>query len=199
MDNIVRGVLYYPCSMVLEPFYLWIYWICSSNTLSSPARNFWRKKFPQEPIFASWHLIVKIEKISASQKFPAIRYQILVCGWEGYYYKLFLTFFDADIVPCGSGSTPELWPSNLCSLTRYITLTLWLLFQIRRGNAWEISCYALMSRRRSTHIEKQSNYCTIIVDSLALMQYCRTGFNCENLIIANCELFANFWFANLFY
>ena len=106
--------------------------------------------------------------------------------------RLFLTFFDADIVPCGSGSTPELWPSNLCSLTRYITLTLWLLFQIRRGNAWEISCYALMSRRWSTHMEKQSNYCTIIVDSLAWMQYMqyrRTGFNCENLIIVNCELF----------
>ena len=32
------------------------------------------KKFSQEQIFVSWCLITKIAKISASQKFPTIRY-----------------------------------------------------------------------------------------------------------------------------
>ena len=32
------------------------------------------KKFSREQIFATWHSIAKIAKISASRKFPAIRY-----------------------------------------------------------------------------------------------------------------------------
>ena len=38
------------------------------------SKKFVEKKFSWEQIFASWCLIVKIAKISASQKFPAIRY-----------------------------------------------------------------------------------------------------------------------------
>ena len=34
------------------------------GVLSSSARNFWRKKFSREQIFASWRLITKIAKIS---------------------------------------------------------------------------------------------------------------------------------------
>ena len=41
---------------------------------SSSARNLWRKKFSLQKIFASWWLIAKIAKNSASQKFPAIQY-----------------------------------------------------------------------------------------------------------------------------
>ena len=37
------------------------------------SKKFWRKKFSREQIFASWRLIAKIAKISASRKFPAIR------------------------------------------------------------------------------------------------------------------------------
>ena len=42
--------------------------------LDSSARNFWRSKFSREQNFASWCLIAKIAKISASQKFSAIRH-----------------------------------------------------------------------------------------------------------------------------
>ena len=38
---------------------------------------------------------------------------------EGYCYKVYFLQLDADIVPCGSGSAPELWATCLCSLTRY--------------------------------------------------------------------------------
>ena len=41
-----------------------------------------------------------------------------VCVLKGYYFSS----LDADIVPCGTGSAPELWPSSLRWLTRY-TLT----------------------------------------------------------------------------
>ena len=41
---------------------------------SLSARNLWRKKFSLQQIFASWWLIAKIAKISASQNLPAIRY-----------------------------------------------------------------------------------------------------------------------------
>ena len=44
------------------------------GVLSSSGRKFWRKKFSREQIFASWRLIAKIGNISASRKFPAIRY-----------------------------------------------------------------------------------------------------------------------------
>ena len=40
----------------------------------------------------------------------------LSCG-ESFHFCLYL---GADIVPCG-GSTCDLWPSNLCSLTRYVS------------------------------------------------------------------------------
>ena len=82
MVPVVRGVL--PILSMLDgstTSFLSIYWICGSNTvlgvLSLSARNFWRKKFLQKQIFASWHLIAKIAKISASRKFPTIRYIML--------------------------------------------------------------------------------------------------------------------------
>ena len=42
------------------------------TVLNSSERKFWRKIFLREQIFASWCLIAKITKISASRKFPAI-------------------------------------------------------------------------------------------------------------------------------
>ena len=76
--------------------FLSIYWICGSNTLlgvlSSSARNFWRKKFSREQIFASWRLIAKIAKISASRKFPAIRYTVAKQNGGGAeWVELFIT------------------------------------------------------------------------------------------------------------
>ena len=43
------------------------------TVLDLSARTFWRKKFSWEQIFASWCLIVKIAKISASRKFPTVQ------------------------------------------------------------------------------------------------------------------------------
>ena len=50
---------------------------------SLSAKNLWRKKISLEQIFTSWCLIAKITKISASQKFPAIRY---ICNSAGQQY-----------------------------------------------------------------------------------------------------------------
>ena len=52
------------------------YWMCGSKKTvldSLSARNFWRQKFSQKQIFASWCLIAR-----KSRKFPAIRYEIAI-------------------------------------------------------------------------------------------------------------------------
>ena len=56
-------------------------WLDSSvlNFLNMSGKHFRRKKFSQEEIFATWCLIVKISKISASRKVLTIRYMGQFC------------------------------------------------------------------------------------------------------------------------
>ena len=44
--------------------------------LNLSGKNFRRKKFSREEIFATWHSIAKITKISTSRKFPAMWYTV---------------------------------------------------------------------------------------------------------------------------
>ena len=51
--------------------------MCSASRSSARQQEmFGGRNFSREQIFASWRLIAKIAKISASRKFPAIRYTI---------------------------------------------------------------------------------------------------------------------------
>ena len=90
---IVRGVLYYPCSMVLgQIFCRFTGSVAQTHCARRPqlvSKEFW-KKFSQEQIFASWRLIAKIAKISALQKFHAI--------WYSHYHPLCSKSFCLQIV-----------------------------------------------------------------------------------------------------
>ena len=88
MDNIVRGVLYYPCSMVLGQFFC-RFTGSAAQTHCARRPQLVSKKFLEKEIFASWRLIAKIAKISASRKFRAIRY-VMVCNniLANFYYKI---------------------------------------------------------------------------------------------------------------
>ena len=84
MDNIVRAGYYHPCSMVLGQFFCRFTGSAAQLEHTACARRHGpqliSKKFLKEEIFASWRLIAKITKISASRKFPAIRYSHIEMG-----------------------------------------------------------------------------------------------------------------------
>ena len=54
------------------------YWICGLKTLYLVSSTRHQKEnFLEEEIFASWCLITKLTKISASRNFPATRYVLI--------------------------------------------------------------------------------------------------------------------------
>ena len=75
---------------------------------SVPLHNVWKVSFIQR----KREVLRGLFKAMPQQPLYA---DTLSCG-ESFHFCLYL---GADIVPCG-GSTCDLWPSNLCSLTRYV-------------------------------------------------------------------------------
>ena len=79
MDNIVRVVLYYPCSMVLRQI-LCQFTGSAAQTHCAQRPQFVSKKFLEEEIFAGTNFRELAfdrknrKKLSASRKFPAIQY-----------------------------------------------------------------------------------------------------------------------------
>ena len=61
------------------------------------SKKFLEEEIFAEQIFASWHLIAKIAKISASRKFPAIRYIMYAVKVNNILYKSIVPYTCACI------------------------------------------------------------------------------------------------------